>query len=158
MTTRSLIFHKFADTWVITAKGLTVTGVEVSIAPVRVLSGTDNTGLAAAIDEQLRADRVVLPDRDPNERKAGPSIMAAALGLKSDRAFHRRARCFYLVQSTEQLCVHEWRRVRPSSFAGPPLWQRCFASTDVDKLALFLTTEADALADVDEDDAAESPG
>jgi hypothetical protein len=135
MAKTGLVFYRFDHLWVVPAQGRTPGGLTLHIDPVMLVDQQDAAGLTHAIVERWETRPVT--DTEDDSR----SVMARALNLKTNRAFHERARAFYVERSPEELSIQEWRKTPRQAFTSPPLWKRTFGPDDLDELVWFLVKQ-----------------
>ena len=133
--TRSIVFYKFDETWVLPTHGKTPAGYSLHIDPVLLVEATDVQGLRMAIIEQLE-NQPAVPEPGPVHHRL--PVFVKAVHLRSLRAFHVGARAFQITKSAEELSLEEWKNVSGSAFAGPPIWKRRFGPEAFDELVWFL--------------------
>jgi hypothetical protein len=90
--------------------------------------------MVAAIEETLNEPIEELSE-DPYP---GTNVIAAAVGVKTERTLYRNSRCFDLQATSEGYTIEEWRREGWYHVAAKPLWKRTVAPDELKTLVLYL--------------------
>jgi hypothetical protein len=137
-----LDLHKYEDFWVLASKARTrhKYGLYFDVPPVRLIPLNDRDKLKATILELLaeRPKRIPMPDLNVERLGIRPEVV----GVKSNRAYQRKARVFFLQSTDEHLSIEEWKREKGGWVADPYLWKKEFPPDDFDALISYLIEKA----------------
>lgn len=137
-----LILDKYEDFWVLASKARTKDKYSpyFDVPPVRLIPLNDRDRLKTVILELLAEKPKRIPRPDLNIEKLG--IRVEAVGLRSNRAYQRKARVFLLRRLNAGLSIEEWKREKGGWVADPYLWREEFPSADLDALISCLIEKA----------------
>jgi hypothetical protein len=139
-----LTLDKYENFWVLASKARTKDKYSpyFDVPPVRLIPLNDRDKLKTTILELLAEKPIRIPRPDFNVEKLG--IRPEAVGVKSNRAYQRKARVFLVQRSSGYLSIEEWKREKGGWVADPYLWKEEFPPDDWDALISCLMEKAGA--------------
>ena len=138
----TITLDKYEDFWVLASAARTKHKYSpyFDVPPVRLIAVNDRDKLKAVILELLaeKPKRIPMPDFNKEELSVRPK----AVGVKSYRAYQRKARVFSLKRTDKHLSIEEWRREAEGWVGDPYLWKEEFPPDDLDALINCLIEKA----------------
>lgn len=145
-----IFIHKYKDSWLLTSQARTKDRYSpyFDVPPVRIIPHADKVRLKAVLLE-LFAEKVRrIPRPDLNDPEVTFGVRAKALGVKSQRAYLKHTRVFYLQRLKDRLSIEEWTQEK-GGWHAEPLWKQEFGLDQLDELINYLIEKTIGAPDSD---------